>query len=142
VTGGEAISMRAGSLSFVAATALTVLPLLAQQPPAGPGGRGQVPAYTLTDQDRAALRSKLNQLDPLIAALKAKRGEDDLLADVEIHAKGGGYVVLNSGLTIAENAYTSDYSMPTLGDIAVLQVSSDSDIVVYAGFVDEFWRLP
>ncbi len=37
------------------------------------------------------------------------------------------YVVLNSGLTIAENSYTSDYSMPTLGDIAVLQVQPESD---------------
>jgi pimeloyl-ACP methyl ester carboxylesterase len=93
-TGGEVISMRVRSLAFAAATALTVLPLLAQQPPAGPGGRGQgPPAYTLTDQDRAALRSKLNQLDPLIAALKAKRGEDDLLADVEIHAKGGRWML-------------------------------------------------
>jgi hypothetical protein len=54
------------------------------------------------------------------------------------------YVVLNSGLTIAENSYTSDYSMPTLGDIAVLQVQPDSDVatVPFAGFFDESWRLP
>ena len=54
------------------------------------------------------------------------------------------YVVLNSGLTIAENSYTSDYSMPTLGDIAVLQVQTDADAatVGFAGFFDESWRLP
>ena len=54
------------------------------------------------------------------------------------------YVVLNSGLTIAENSYTSDYSMPTLGDIAVLHMQTDSDTatVAYAGFFDESWRLP
>jgi len=53
------------------------------------------------------------------------------------------YVVLNSGLTIAENSYTSDYSMPTLGDIAVLQVQPDSDTftVPFAGFFDESWKL-
>jgi hypothetical protein len=54
------------------------------------------------------------------------------------------YVVLNSGLTIAENSYTSDYSMPTLGDIAMLKVEPDSDAftVPFAGFFDESWRLP
>jgi hypothetical protein len=53
------------------------------------------------------------------------------------------YVVLNSGLTIAENSYTSDYSMPTLGDIAVLQVQPGSDDfnVPFAGFFDETWQL-
>jgi hypothetical protein len=54
------------------------------------------------------------------------------------------YVVLNSGLTIAENSYTSDYSMPTLGDIAVLQVQPGADgaAIPFAGFFDESWRLP
>ena len=53
------------------------------------------------------------------------------------------YVVLNSGLTIAENSYTSDYSMPTLGDLAVLQVQPDETFTVpFAGFFDESWRLP
>ena len=56
------------------------------------------------------------------------------------------YVVLNSGLTIAENSYTSDYSMPTLGDIAVLQVQPGADTftVPFAGFFDESggYRMP
>jgi hypothetical protein len=53
------------------------------------------------------------------------------------------YVVLNSGLTIAENSYTSDYSMPTLGDIAVLEAKPGSDDfdVPFAGFFDESWIL-
>jgi hypothetical protein len=53
------------------------------------------------------------------------------------------YVVLNSGLTIAENSYTSDYSMPTLGDIAVLQAQPEPEnfSVPFAGFFDESWRL-
>ena len=53
------------------------------------------------------------------------------------------YVVLNSGLTIAENSYTSDYSMPTLGDIAVLEARPGSDAfeVRFAGFFDEAWQI-
>jgi len=53
------------------------------------------------------------------------------------------YVVLNSGLTIAENSYTSDYSMPTLADIAVLRIEHGSEAftVPFAAFFDESWRL-
>ena len=53
------------------------------------------------------------------------------------------YVVLSSGLTIAENAYTSDYSMPRLGDVAVLEArpGSDSFDVPFGGFFDESWQL-
>ena len=53
------------------------------------------------------------------------------------------YVVINSGLTIAEREYQSDYSMPTLGDWAVLEVGdADPPKAVKAGLFDEFWRLP
>jgi hypothetical protein len=53
------------------------------------------------------------------------------------------YVVLNSGLTIAENSYRSDYSMPTLGDVAVLQMKAgiEEPDVAYAGFFDESWNV-
>ena len=53
------------------------------------------------------------------------------------------YVVLNSGLTIAENSYRSDYSMPTLGDVAVLQMKAgiEEPDVAYAGFFDESWKV-
>ncbi len=44
-------------------------------------------------QDRQALQAKLDELDPLVRALKAKRGEDDLMADVEIHAKAGHWLL-------------------------------------------------
>ena len=54
------------------------------------------------------------------------------------------YIVLNSGLTIAENSYRSDYSMPTLGDVAVLQMKAGAEdpAIAFAGFFDEQWKLP
>ena len=52
------------------------------------------------------------------------------------------YIVINSGLTIAEREYQSDYSMPTLGDWAVLKVGdTDTPEAMKAGLFDEFWRL-
>jgi hypothetical protein len=53
------------------------------------------------------------------------------------------YVVFNRGLTIAENSYRSDYGMPTLGDVAVLQMKAGADEpeVAFAGFFDESWKL-
>jgi poly(3-hydroxybutyrate) depolymerase len=54
------------------------------------------------------------------------------------------YVVFNSGLTIEEREYNSDYSMPQLGDFAILKVKTDSSVpeVAYAGLFDESWQLP
>jgi hypothetical protein len=54
------------------------------------------------------------------------------------------YVVLNSGLTFPDTQYNSDYSMPLLGDFAVLRVNQGTDApdIAYAGLFDESWRLP
>jgi hypothetical protein len=54
------------------------------------------------------------------------------------------YVVINSGLTIDEREYQADYSMPRLGDFAILKVQNGVDVpeVAKAGLFDEFWRLP
>lgn len=51
------------------------------------------------------------------------------------------YVVINSGLTIAEREYQADYSMPTLGDWAILKVDgTETPAASEAGLFDEFWR--
>ncbi len=52
------------------------------------------------------------------------------------------YVVINSGLTIAEREYHSDYSMPTLGDVAILKVEAGAETPApaFAKLFDEFWR--
>ena len=98
--------MRVKLMGLSAAIAFMALPLLAQQSPAPPvapataagqqpagrgGGRGQTPPrYELTDQDKQAVKSRIETLDALVrAALKAKKGDDDLVADVEVHAKAG-----------------------------------------------------
>lgn len=54
------------------------------------------------------------------------------------------YVVLNSGLTIDEREYHSDYSMPKMGDFAILKTQDGSETpeVATAGLFDERWELP
>ncbi len=54
------------------------------------------------------------------------------------------YVVLNSGLTFPDTQYNSDYSMPMLGDFAVLRVNQGTEApdIAYAGLFDESWQLP
>lgn len=54
------------------------------------------------------------------------------------------YVVVNSGLTIDEREYQSDYSMPKLGDFAVVKVQAGAEVpeVAAAGLFDEQWQWP
>jgi pimeloyl-ACP methyl ester carboxylesterase len=80
--------MRSKLLGLLVLIAAAVFPLLAQQP-AAPGGRGQPPRYELTEQDKHAVESRLNALEALVRTIKAKRGEDDLTADVDVAAKAG-----------------------------------------------------
>ncbi len=95
--------LSAAAISFAA-----LLPLLAQQPaapagvpgpgappaaPAAPARGGRGPAFQLTAGDRQDIQARLDQLDALIKPLKAKRGEDDLMADVEVHSKAAHWVL-------------------------------------------------
>ena len=52
------------------------------------------------------------------------------------------YVVVNSGLTITAREYNGDYSMPQLGDFAVLKLGATEDPVAIAGLFNEQWELP
>ncbi len=54
------------------------------------------------------------------------------------------YVVLNSGLTIDEREYNGDYSLPKLGDFAIVKAKDGVEIpdVILAGLFDELWQLP
>jgi hypothetical protein len=52
------------------------------------------------------------------------------------------YLVLNTGLTFPEGQYNSDYSLPMLGDLAVLKVTQGPGDIAYATLFDEEWQLP
>lgn len=58
--------------------------------------------------------------------------------------RSGKYLVVNSGLTIEEREYHGDYSMPRLGDIAVLKAEAGTDTpsATFAALFDEYWKLP
>ncbi len=53
------------------------------------------------------------------------------------------YVVLNTGLTIADREYNGDYGMPQWGDYAIVPVTPGGDMPTarIAGLFDENWRL-
>jgi hypothetical protein len=55
----------------------------------------------------------------------------------------GKYVVLNTGLTIADREYNGDYGMPQWGDYAIVKVKDGADVpdLVTAGLFDENWSL-
>jgi pimeloyl-ACP methyl ester carboxylesterase len=71
---------------------LLLLPLLAQQPPAGRGGRGAPPVQAKAE-DLAALKSKSEQIGLLVKELRAKHADAALVGDVEVFAKAGRFLV-------------------------------------------------
>jgi hypothetical protein len=54
------------------------------------------------------------------------------------------YVVLNTGLTIADSDYNGDYAMPRFGDMAVLKIKDPAEPpeIMWGGLFDESWQLP
>ncbi|MDP9099410.1 MAG: hypothetical protein M3N48_10530, partial [Verrucomicrobiota bacterium] len=78
--------------------ALMFLPLIGQQssPPSfdkkqnvkkGP------PIYHASNEEKQQIQTRLNELDAAIKQIKAKRGEDDLMADVEVYSKAGHWLL-------------------------------------------------
>jgi hypothetical protein len=55
----------------------------------------------------------------------------------------GKYVVVNTGLTIAEREYNGDYGMPLWGDYAIVKANPAADVpdLVTVGYFDNNWRL-
>jgi pimeloyl-ACP methyl ester carboxylesterase len=53
------------------------------------------------------------------------------------------YVVLNTGLTIADRDYNGDYGMPRWGDYAIVKAKAGSEVpdLQTAGLFDESWQL-
>src|SRR3569833_3293938 len=81
--------------SSVLALALC-LPVLAQ-PPAGRGGSGgrggRGPAIQLTADQKAQYQAKVDELNGIVKSLRASKTNINLIADVDIFAKAGAWLV-------------------------------------------------
>src|SRR3954468_13255924 len=74
---------------------LTLAPSFAQQPPAGRGGgRGPAaPPPELTAEQKGQYQSKIAEIDAMVKAFRAKKVNEDLIADVDIYAKAGKWLL-------------------------------------------------
>lgn len=88
------------------AAALWLLPLAAQPPAGGSGrggrggsggGRGRGPVITLTADQKSQYQAKIDELDSIVKGLRAKKTNLDLIADVDIYAKAGTWLLEFSG---------------------------------------------
>jgi len=93
----------ASALGFAA---LCLLPLVAQPPqlPAGPSGRGGrggsgrgggrgAPAIQLTPEQKSQYQSKIDELNSIVKGLRAAKTNVDLIADVDVFAKAGTWLL-------------------------------------------------
>ena len=91
--------------SALSAAILCLLPLSAQ-PPAGGSGRGgrggsgggsgrggRGPAVELTADQKSQYQARVDELDSIVKALRAGKTNPDLLADVDIFAKAGKWLL-------------------------------------------------
>jgi pimeloyl-ACP methyl ester carboxylesterase len=84
----------------------------AQQPPQpaapGRGGRGPAaPPPQLTAEQKAEYRSKINEIEAFLTQFRAKKVDSDLIADVEIYAKAGKWLLeFPQGFANAQNIST------------------------------------
>ncbi len=68
--------------------------LAQQQPPAGRGGRGPAPPPPqLTAEQKSQYQSKIDELDGMVKAFRAKNVNPDLIADVDVYAKAGKWLL-------------------------------------------------
>ena len=96
---------RLALFSLTAVMAL-LLRAAAQQPAARApqkGGRGQAPPVQPTGDEKRQIQSKIDELDSLVRNLKARHAQEDLVADVEVYAKAGRWL-----LEFPEDFFTQD----------------------------------
>ena len=77
----------------------SLLAVAAAQPPRPP----QQPSIKPTAEETQQIQSKTDELDALVQKLKAKRGSEDLVADVEVYVKAGRML-----LEFPEDFFTQD----------------------------------
>jgi pimeloyl-ACP methyl ester carboxylesterase len=90
-------------------TVFALTTAVAQQPPApGRGGRGPAqPPPQLTPEQKADYRKRIDELDAMVRAFQAKKLNDDLIADVDIYAKAGKWLLeFPQGFVNAQNIAT------------------------------------
>ena len=92
-------------ISFGIAALACLLPAVAQQPqgaarPSGPGGRGGsgrggrgAPPVQLTAEQKGQYQSKVDELNTIVKDLRARKTNIDLIADVDIFAKAGSWLL-------------------------------------------------
>src|SRR5438132_6357233 len=85
----------------------TLAPLMAQR-----GGRGApAPPPELTAEQKAQYQSKIGELDSIVAGLRARKVNEDLIADVDIYAKAGKW------LLEFPQGFGNEQSIPTYLDV-------------------------
>src|SRR5437762_5395375 len=79
----------------LAAGVLFLPPAIAQQGRgAGRGGRGPAqPPPELTPEQKSQYESKIGELDSIVKNLRARKVNEDLIADVDIYAKAGHWLL-------------------------------------------------
>src|SRR5881398_399266 len=75
--------------AILALAIATLAPLMAQR-----GGRGApAPPPELTADHKAQYQSKIGELDSIVKGLRSKRVNEDLIADVDVYAKAGKWLL-------------------------------------------------
>ena len=89
-------------LLALSAAILCLLPLAAQPPAGGSGGGGRGgsggrggrgPAIQLTADQKSQYQTKVDELNSIVKALRASKTNIDLIADVDIFAKAGTWLL-------------------------------------------------
>jgi len=87
-----------GTIAFAAVVLL--FPVIAQQPPApagrggARGGRGPAPPPPeLNAEQKSQYQSKIAELESIVNSLRAKKVNEDLIADVDVFAKAGKWLM-------------------------------------------------
>jgi pimeloyl-ACP methyl ester carboxylesterase len=79
-------------------SALMLLPLIGQQSSLPSADKKQntkkgPTIYRASAEEKQQIQTRLSELDAAIRQIKAKRGEDDLMADVEVYSKAGHWLL-------------------------------------------------
>ena len=56
-------------------------------------GQQATPTIQLTPEDQAAIRAKVDKIDAAVRAARSKHVDEDLIADVDVYAKAGKWVL-------------------------------------------------